>query len=320
MVKEFRRWGDVPTVLVAAGRFEEAARRGTVLFFHGLGASKEVNMKEYSSLAEHGFLAVGIDNAGHGERRYGDFDARFGPDAAATWRYHFVQAVRVTAFELPALVDALEAEGLLHAGRLGACGISMGACVVYAALPIERRIAAAAALASALGIGEDAIRRGVAKVENVPGRMEYIQREPFAVVVDYAHTPDALHGVYQTFKGKRMICVLGAAGGGRDKWKRPEFGRIASEFCDEIILTNEDPYDENPETILSDIEKGATKSVIKILDRADAIRHAIRDAQAGDAVIITGKGCEPWLMGPHGTKTPWDDRKTARDALAERNK
>ena len=121
-----------------------------------------------------------------------------------------------------------------------------------------------------------------------------------------------------------MICVLGAAGGGRDKWKRPEFGKIASEFCSEIILTNEDPYDEDPQKILSDIEAGlpaealtkAGKSMLKILDRGDAIRQAIKSAKAGDTVIITGKGCEPWLMGPRGTKIPWDDRGEARKALA----
>src|SRR3989344_7814494 len=96
-------------------------------------------------------------------------------------------------------------------------------------------------------------------VEFIPGRMEFIQRKPFEVVVDYAHTPDSLEQVYRTLKkspstspgtpitqiSHKLICVIGAAGGGRDKWKRPEFGRIAAEYCDEIILTNEDPYHEN---------------------------------------------------------------------------
>ena len=107
-------------------------------------------------------------------------------------------------------------------------------------------------------------------VEFIPGRMEFIQRKPFEVVVDYAHTPDSLEQVYRTLKkspstspgtpitqiSHKLICVIGAAGGGRDKWKRPEFGRIAAEYCDEIILTNEDPYDENPDSIINDIQKG----------------------------------------------------------------
>ena len=111
-------------------------------------------------------------------------------------------------------------------------------------------------------------------------------------------------------------------------------GKIAAEFCDEIILTNEDPYDENPLTILKDVESGFSQiqnSQHKILnkyearrvnyklivDRREAIRAAISQAQPSDVVVITGKGCEPWLMGPNGTKIPWDDRKTARDILRQ---
>src|SRR3989338_6577225 len=116
-------------------------------------------------------------------------------------------------------------------------------------------------------------------VKFIPGRMEFLQREPFGVVVDYAHTPESLMQVYQTLKTQitkhksqtnskfqisnfkpRLICVLGAAGGGRDKWKRPEFGRIAAEYCDEIILTNEDPYDENPEAIMGEIASGFSQA------------------------------------------------------------
>ncbi|MFC1595070.1 Mur ligase family protein [Patescibacteria group bacterium] len=158
-------------------------------------------------------------------------------------------------------------------------------------------------------------------IEEIPGRLEFISEEPFSVVVDYAHTPDALIKVYQTLKnqGGRMICVLGACGGGRDKWKRPEFGKIAEKFCDEIILTNEDPYDENPQSILEDIESGFSeiKKSIKIIDRKEAIKKAISDAKQGDTVIITGKGCESWIMIEDGKKIPWDDREIARQALKE---
>ncbi|MBI2122445.1 MAG: UDP-N-acetylmuramoyl-L-alanyl-D-glutamate--2,6-diaminopimelate ligase [Candidatus Sungbacteria bacterium] len=173
----------------------------------------------------------------------------------------------------------------------------------------------------------------------VPGRMEFVQKEPFAVVVDYAHTPQSLRNVYTFLKDcgtsnqlsvTKLICVLGAAGGGRDKWKRPEFGRIAAEFCDCIILTNEDPYDENPEAILDEIASGFpqiqnSKSEIpnrpqtannkKILDRREAIREALKLAKSGDTVVITGKGAEPWIMGPNGTKTAWDDREVVREEL-----
>ncbi|MEK7090430.1 MAG: cyanophycin synthetase, partial [Patescibacteria group bacterium] len=145
-----------------------------------------------------------------------------------------------------------------------------------------------------------------------------------------AHTPDALRKVYETLRSQRgtvnsqqLICVLGAAGGGRDRWKRPEFGKIAGEFCDEVILTNEDPYDENPSQILSEIESGITKSqgkmAKKIIDRREAICEVLNSAKSGDIIIITGKGAEPWIVGPAGTKIPWDDREVVREELAKLN-
>jgi UDP-N-acetylmuramoyl-L-alanyl-D-glutamate--2,6-diaminopimelate ligase len=168
----------------------------------------------------------------------------------------------------------------------------------------------------------------VARVKEIPGRFEYVQREPFAVVVDYAHTPDSLRAVYGTlreqnakhkFQDIKMICVFGATGGGRDKWKRPEYGKIASEFCDKIFLTDEDSYDENTDQILSEIESGVTddkkQATEKILDRREAIYEALKLAKPGDVVICTGKGAEPWIVGPNGTKQPWDERVVVREEL-----
>ncbi len=187
----------------------------------------------------------------------------------------------------------------------------------------RENIAAAYQAARFLGVNPEKIKKAVEQFEGSPGRLEFIQREPFAVVVDYAHTPDALRKVYETLRGSSslishasLICVLGSAGGGRDKWKRPEMGKIAAEFCDEIILTNEDPYDEDPHQILSEVKAGIVHgNVQEIFDRRDAIGVAIKKAKVGDTVIITGKGCEPWLMGPHGTKIPWDDRAVVRELL-----
>lgn len=179
------------------------------------------------------------------------------------------------------------------------------------------------------------IAEAISQVSAIPGRMEFVQREPFMVVVDYAHTPDSLRRVYTFLKesNSKFICVLGAAGGGRDKWKRPELGKIAAEFCDEIILTDEDPYDENPAEILEQISagflqvanprlpdgQGKSPSVKKILDRREAIREALKSAQPDDTVIITGKGAEPWIMGPDNKKIPWDDREVAREELKNLN-
>jgi UDP-N-acetylmuramoyl-L-alanyl-D-glutamate--2,6-diaminopimelate ligase len=118
---------------------------------------------------------------------------------------------------------------------------------------------------------------------------------------------------------------LGACGGGRDRWKRPEFGKIAAEKCDEIILTDEDPFDENPARIIEEIKSGIgkqfPKAMIKtILDRRAAIKQAISSARDGDAVIITGKGSEPYIRVAHGKRISWSDRRVAEEVLKEENK
>ena len=105
-------------------------------------------------------------------------------------------------------------------------------------------------------------------------------------------------------------------GGGRDRWKRPLMGKIASEHCDEIFLTNEDPYDEDPRKIVEEMAKGMTlKQPQIILDRREAIRTALKAARPGDAVLITGKGTDPYIMGSKNSKLPWSDVRVAREEL-----
>lgn len=185
---------------------------------------------------------------------------------------------------------------------------------------------AAISIGVSQGINLETIRKALTRVEKIPGRMEIIAVKPFTVIVDYAHTPDALEEVYCTIQnqlinnGKQKIrCVLGSAGGGRDKWKRPEMGKIAAKYCDQIILTNEDPYNEDPEQIISEIESGVIKGekqdiMVKILDRKEAIKEVLISANPGDVVIITGKGSEPWLMVKR-KRISWDDREIVRTEL-----
>ncbi|PIZ87797.1 MAG: hypothetical protein COX92_00365 [Candidatus Nealsonbacteria bacterium CG_4_10_14_0_2_um_filter_40_15] len=180
------------------------------------------------------------------------------------------------------------------------------------------------------GISLETCERAVGMVKGVPGRMELVVQEPFKVFVDYAFTPNALEKVYQTLKPEnkrrrdksllypslrlgRMICVLGACGGGRDKWKRKVLGQIAAKYCDEVIVTNEDPYDENPMEIIDQVANGAGPKAKKILDRREAINKSLKSAQESDVVIITGKGCEPWIVEARGKKIPWDDRQIVRE-------
>ena len=117
-----------------------------------------------------------------------------------------------------------------------------------------------------------------------------LSENPIKVIVDYAHTPDQLEAVYKTFKDENLICVLGSCGGGRDKWKRPVLGEIAKKYCKEIIITNEDPYDENPTEIINQVAETAGQNVKKILDRKEAIKTAIKLAKARRSCYNYRKG------------------------------
>lgn len=182
-------------------------------------------------------------------------------------------------------------------------------------------ILGAATAARALSVADEVIVRGIEKTVQIEGRMERIEEgQDFPVIVDYAHTPDSLRAVYETFKDYDKICVLGNTGGGRDTWKRPVMGSIADEYCKDIILTNEDPYDEGPNEIFQAMALGMkSKKPHLILDRKDAIAYAFKLASVSKntAVLITGKGTDPFIMEAKGKKTPWDDRDVARKVLRE---
>ena len=178
-------------------------------------------------------------------------------------------------------------------------------------------ILAAATAARSQGVSDNIIIRTVEKFYGIPGRVQKIEAgQNFTVIVDYAHTPDSLEKLYQVFQSSRNICVLGGTGGGRDNWKRKEMGRIADSYCDEIILTDEDPYDEDPNKIVADVALGITSDQpTVIMDRRTAIAEALRRAQIGDTVLITGKGTDPFIMGPKNTKVPWSDDKITYEEI-----
>ena len=179
---------------------------------------------------------------------------------------------------------------------------------------------AATLCAERLGISLHSIKKGLESLTTIPGRMEEITMDqPFRVFVDYAHTKESLEAVYTATNTPR-ICVLGNTGGGRDTWKRPQMARVAEEACEHIILTNEDPYDEDPMAIINDMCRGLThKTPEIILDRKEALRRAFEQGEKtpGSTVLITGKGTDPYIMTARGTKIPWDDRETARAVLRE---
>jgi UDP-N-acetylmuramoyl-L-alanyl-D-glutamate--2,6-diaminopimelate ligase len=177
------------------------------------------------------------------------------------------------------------------------------------------------------GAMPDQVRRAVTTVTNVPGRFErVVAGQPFTVVVDYAHTEDALVRLLtaaQALKAGRIITVFGC-GGDRDRGKRPKMGRAAVQYSDVVILTSDNPRTEDPLAILSEVEAGVTDALRqrpavqyrKVADRREAIGAAVREAKAGDMVLIAGKGHEDYQI--IGTKKfHFDDREVAREAIVQ---
>jgi UDP-N-acetylmuramoyl-L-alanyl-D-glutamate--2,6-diaminopimelate ligase len=180
---------------------------------------------------------------------------------------------------------------------------------------VENLLAVAAA-ARVLGVGDGAIAEGIATAGGVPGRFEAVDEgQPFAVLVDYAHTPDSLENVLRSARdvaANRLICVFGC-GGDRDRGKRPIMGRVARELADVAIVTSDNPRSEPPLTIIDEVVAGAEGLEVEA-DRRAAITRAIEVAEAGDVVVIAGKGHE---QGQEiaGRTLPFDDREVAREVL-----
>jgi UDP-N-acetylmuramoyl-L-alanyl-D-glutamate--2,6-diaminopimelate ligase len=191
---------------------------------------------------------------------------------------------------------------------------------------------AAATMANALGIPVATIKDAIENMTGILGRVEKVRvenvknnngkengaskKQDFDVVVDYAHTTDSLEKLYQAFPTQRKIGILGNTGGGRDTWKRPEMAKIADTYCDYIILTNEDPYGEDPQKIVNEMCVAITKKPCEIImDRREAIAKAISLARTGDVILISGKGTDPYIMEANGKKTPWSDVDVAREEL-----
>ncbi len=180
-----------------------------------------------------------------------------------------------------------------------------------------KNILAALTLCDAMNIPRQTMQSAIQHMLPIAGRAERVERgQNFSVIVDYAHTPDSLRALFETYQHRRIIAVMGSTGGGRDQWKRPEMGKIADELCHYIILANEDPYDEDPLDIVEAIAQGFTKHKPHIiLNRRMAIREALREAKEGDVVLLTGKGTDPCICGPAGTREPWSDKRVAEEEL-----
>ena len=158
----------------------------------------------------------------------------------------------------------------------------------------------------------------IASAGQVPGRFETIDAgQPFAVVVDYAHTPDSLENVLRAARDltdSNLIAVFGC-GGDRDRGKRPMMGEIATRLADRVIVTSDNPRSENPEAIISEILVGAGPGTEQEVDRHAAIARAIESARAGDLIVIAGKGHEQGQEFRDGYKIAFDDATVVREVL-----
>lgn len=188
-------------------------------------------------------------------------------------------------------------------------------------------MAAAASICYVLGVSMSDIKNGIASLEGIPGRFERATKdEKYEVIVDYAHTPDALEKLLEATRNitkKRIILVFGACGD-RDALKRPIMGKIAAKLADEIILTDEESYNEDPDKIRRDIYAGieeskATNKTTEIADRREAIRHALNIAKKDDTILITGMGHEQFRI-INGEKLPWNDTNIVREIISEKIK
>lgn len=200
---------------------------------------------------------------------------------------------------------------------------SVGGMRLRTALPGHFNVAnalGAFAAAEAMGVGSEIAAAGLARAARVPGRFEPVDEgQGFAVLVDYAHTPDSLENVLRAARrltGGRLIAVFGA-GGDRDRDKRPKMGRAGAELSDLAVITSDNPRSEDPEAIVAEVAAGAAgaSGLEVVVDRREAIALALRQAGPGDTVVIAGKGHEQGQEFEGGRKVPFDDREVAREEL-----
>jgi UDP-N-acetylmuramoyl-L-alanyl-D-glutamate--2,6-diaminopimelate ligase len=267
--------------------------------------------------------AVGIANA----------DDRRGADFAAAARrpvtYAIDNGADVTPGRLSFSLDGLEFEVRTPRGTLHIRSKLVGRPNAY-------NILAAVSAAMALDLPFSAIEKGVRDLEDVPGRFQVVSSaaDDVRVVVDYAHTDDALKNLLETARplaSGRVITVFGC-GGDRDKTKRPLMGAVAARLSDMVILTSDNPRSESPDAIIEDVKRGIVLPAdriapnghgpkatpyLAIADRRLAIERAVREARPGDLVLVAGKGHEKYQV--IGSKTlPFDDVEVAKAALASR--
>ncbi len=286
------------------------------LDFHG-------TMQAYAEAKARLFRMLGA-----GGRKPGEAAAVLNAEDA--WTPFMAQATRarVIRYGITEAADLRVQEVSLSLGGIRASAVSpWGALEISSSLVGRHNLANILGAAGAclyLGVGPEHVQAGIRNLRAVPGRFEKVEAgQPFGVVVDYAHTPDALERVLQVareFAPGRVIVVFGC-GGDRDRGKRPLMGEAAARLADFVVITSDNPRSEEPQAIIAEIEPGVKKSYsgsehhVTIRERREAIGFALARARGGDLVVIAGKGHETYQILRDRT-IPFDDRVVAREALA----
>lgn len=236
---------------------------------------------------------------------------------------------RKFGFTLKSNANNLKFDTLITAKRAGQTAFDVNGTVINMKLLGEYNLYNALAAFTATipsFVKPQYAKAALEKIENIPGRLEMIpNNKGIQIMVDYAPEPESVRQLYKVLKEipyERLIHILGSAGGGRDTARRPILGELAGEEADIVIVTNEDPYDEDPMQIINAVAEGAMNkgkqlgiNLYKILDRREAIRHALALTQPNDLLLITGKGCEQAIVVKNREKIPWDDRVVIQEEL-----
>ena len=179
------------------------------------------------------------------------------------------------------------------------------------------------------GIEKDKIKEGLESVKSLAGKLEIIDvGQNYGAIVDYSFEPKALENLYEVIKlipHKRLIHLLGSTGGGRDRARRPILGSLAGKEADYVVVSNEDPYDEDPAQIINQVARGAEaegkilgQNLFKILDRKEGMKKAIDLAKEGDLILFTGKGAEQFICLEKGKKMPWNEVEIVKELVVEK--
>jgi UDP-N-acetylmuramoyl-L-alanyl-D-glutamate--2,6-diaminopimelate ligase len=245
------------------------------------------------------------------------YSARLIGLAKQTVTYGIESSADISAKKFQLAFSGLTFTAHTPTGKLQARSPLVGRINVY-------NILAAIGAAQACGVTNETIEAGIPQLENVPGRFQRVDvGQPFLVIVDFAHTDDALENLIKTARelnSKGRVITLFGCGGGKDRTKRPVMGEVAGRLSDLTILTNDNPRQEDPLKIISDIVVGLQKSQGKYLieqDREKAIGMAFDEARAGDLVLLAGKGHEDYQVLADKT-LDWDDRRVAQQELRRR--